>query len=144
MSCTPAAPQQKFVRSAFDAAYRRAWYRQHSRAGQRMRRVRQRTVEPVFGSLLHHYGLRRVGTKGRAAAHKAMLLSAIAYNLKKLLKHQPKQVASMAIALCPAQPGSYSQLFSTRLSDFKHLQVRFLAEPIPDRSSATATVVHSL
>ena len=105
MSCTPAAPQQKFVRSAFDAAYRRAWHRQRSRTGQRMRRVRQRTVEPVFGSLLHHYGLRRVGTKGRVAAHKAMLLSAIAYNLKKLLKHQPKQTASMAIALCPAPKG---------------------------------------
>ena len=55
--CTPAAPQQKFVRSAFDAAYRRAWHRQRRRAGQRMRRVRQRTVEPVFGSLLHHDGL---------------------------------------------------------------------------------------
>ncbi|RYF46667.1 MAG: IS1182 family transposase, partial [Cytophagaceae bacterium] len=56
-----------------------------------MRRVWQRTVEPAFGSLLHHYGLRRVGTKGRAAAHKAMLRSAIAYNLKKLLNYQSKQ-----------------------------------------------------
>lgn len=99
MTCTPAAPQQKFVRSAFDAAYRRAWHRQQRRAGQQMRRVRQRTVEPVFGSLLYHYGLRRVGTKGRAAAHKAMLLSAIAYNLKKLLKHQPKRTIALAIAL---------------------------------------------
>lgn len=62
-----------------------------------MRRVRQRTVEPVFGNLLQHYGLRRVGTKGKAAAHKAMLLSAIAYNLKKLLRHQPKQVVSRAL-----------------------------------------------
>lgn len=111
MSCTPAAPQQKFVRSAFDAAYRRAWHRQRSRTGQRMRRVRQRTVEPVFGSLLRHYGLRRVGTKGRAAAHKAMLLSAIAYNLKKLLKHQPKQTASMAIALYPAPQGPLGIFF---------------------------------
>ena len=99
MTCTPAAPQQKFVRSAFDAAYRRAWHRQHSRAGQQMRRVRQRMVGPVFGSLLHHYGLRRVGTKGLAAAPKAMLLSAIAYNLKKLLKYQPKCQMSLAMAL---------------------------------------------
>ena len=144
MSCTLAAPQQKFVRSAFDAAHRRAWYRQHRRAGQRMRWVRQRTVEPVFGSLLHHYGLRRVGTKGQVAAHKAMLLSAIAYNLKKLLKHQPKQVAGVAIALCPRQSGRCHQLFSTRLSDFKHIQVKLLAEHILDRSSATATTVHSM
>ncbi|QNP52700.1 transposase [Hymenobacter qilianensis] len=108
MRCTPAAPQQKFVRSAFDAAYRRAWHRQQSRAVQRMRRVRQRTVEPVFGSLLQHYGLRRVGTKSRAAAHKTMLLSAIAYNLKKLLKHRPTQCLSLAVALPkpPPPPGA--------------------------------------
>ena len=128
MSCTPAAPQQKFVRSAFDAAYRRAWHRQHSRAGQQMRRVRQRTVEPVLGSLLHHYGLRRVGTKGRTAAHKTMLLSAIAYNLKKLLKHQPKRVVSMAIALCPAQSGPCRRLFNAWLTNYKPLRISFLAE----------------
>jgi transposase len=141
MACTPAAPQQKFVRSAFDAAYRRAWHRQHSRAGQQMRRVRQRTVEPVFGSLLHHYGLRRVGTKGRTAAHKAMLLSAIAYNLKKLLKYQSKQLASVAMALYPAQQRSYSLLFIAWLTNPNPLQVSFLAERLPSWSSATATTL---
>ncbi|WP_223652558.1 transposase [Hymenobacter psoromatis] len=140
MTCTPSAPQQKFVRSAFDAAYRRAWHRQHSRAGQRMRRVRQRTVEPVFGSLLHHYGLRRVGTKGRAAAHKAMLLSAIAYNLKKLLKHQPKQTASVAIALYPKP---CSRLFNTWLPSVKYFLVNCLGECMRSLSSATATVIYN-
>ena len=101
-SCIPSADHKQLVRSAFDAAYRRAWHRQRSTQGQRMRRVRQRTVEPVFGNLLQHYGLRRVGTKGKAAAHKTMLLSAIAYNLKKLLKHQPKRVVSLALAQQPA------------------------------------------
>jgi transposase len=101
-SCVPHSQFKQVIRSAFDAAYRRAWQRQRTRRGQHMRRVRQRTVEPVFGSLLHHYGLRRVGTKGQAAAHKAMLLSAIAYNLKKLLKQQPKQLPSVAVALLRA------------------------------------------
>jgi hypothetical protein len=144
MACTPAASQQKFVRSAFDAAYRRAWHRQLNRAGQQMRRVRQRTVEPVFGSLLHHYGLRRVGTKGRTAAHKTMLLSAIAYNLKKLLKYQSKQLASVAIALYPAQQGAYSSLFSAWLTNSNPFQVSFLAERLPSWSSATATNVCTL
>jgi hypothetical protein len=76
----------------------RAWQRQQSRVGKRRRRVRQGTVEPVFGNLLHHYGLRRINTKGQAAAHKKMLISAIAYNLKKLLRHQPKRVVSVALA----------------------------------------------
>jgi hypothetical protein len=96
-----------------------------------MRRVRQRTVEPVFGSLLHHYGLRRVGTKGRTAAHKAMLLSAIAYNLKKLLKHQPKQTTRVALALYPPSQGHCTPRVSTRLASFKLRRVRLLAKPTP-------------
>jgi transposase len=103
-TCVPSATQKKLVRSPYDAAYLRAWQRQQSRAGQRRRRVRQGTVEPVFGNLLHHYGLRRVNAKGQASAQKAMLLSAVAYNLKKLLKHRPKQVARVALA---CQPGPY-------------------------------------
>jgi transposase len=117
-TCVPSATQKKLVRSPYDAAYLRAWQRQQSRAGQRRRRVRQGTVEPVFGNLLHHYGLRRVNTKGQAAAHKTMLLTAIAYNLKKLLKHQPKRVVSVALAgqLGPHQPaqGSFSGLRTSR------------------------------
>jgi transposase len=101
-SCVPTADYKQLLRSAYDAAYRRAWHRQHSLQGRRMRRVRQCTVEPVFGNLLQHYGLRGVGTKGRVAAHKTMLLSAIAYNLKKLLNQQPKRVVSLALALEPA------------------------------------------
>jgi transposase len=140
-SCVPHSQFKQVIRSAFDAAYRRAWQRQRTRQGQHMRRVRQRTVEPVFGSLLHHYGLRRVGTKGQAAAHKTMLISAIAYNLKKLLKQQPKQMPNVAVARYSGQPRRGHHLFSTGLPDSEHLQVRFLAARIPDRSSATATFV---
>jgi hypothetical protein len=108
-----------------------------------MRRVRQRTVEPVFGSLLHHYGLRRVGTKGRTAAHKAMLLSAIAYNLKKLLKHQPKQTARVAIALYPPPQGRCTPQFSTRLTSPKLQRGRLLATRVSSLSSATATTIYN-
>jgi transposase len=107
-TCVPSATQKKLVRSPYDAAYLRAWQRQQSRAGQCRRRVRQGTVEPVFGNLLHHYGLRRVNTKGQAAAHKSMLLSAVAYNLKKLLKYQPNRVRRMALA-CQAGPQQRAQ-----------------------------------
>jgi len=98
-TCTPGAPQRKITRTAFDAPYSRAWQRQHSRQGRHMRRVRQSTVEPALGQLLPHYGLRRLGTKGQAAAHKTMLLAAVAYNLKKLLKHRVKQPRSMALVI---------------------------------------------
>ncbi|GGF28525.1 transposase [Hymenobacter cavernae] len=89
-SCVPYADHKQLNRSAFEATYYRAWHRQRSLRGQYMRRVRQRTIEPVFGSLLQHYGLRRLNVRGQAGAHKSMLLAAIAYNLKKLLRYSPK------------------------------------------------------
>jgi len=81
-----------------------------------MRLLRQSTVEPVFGSLLQHYGLRQVNTRGRASAHKTMLLAAMAYHLKKLLKYRPQQqVGLAALTKLPALPPT--GLF--RLSLFK-------------------------
>jgi hypothetical protein len=64
-----------------------------------MRRLRQSTVEPVFGNLIHHYGLRRMNVRGHAGAHKNMLLTAVAYNLKKRLKHWPRWQVNQALAL---------------------------------------------
>ncbi|MFD1874802.1 transposase [Hymenobacter bucti] len=120
----PHSQFKQVIRSAFDAAYRRAWYWQRTRQGQQIRRVRQRTVEPVFGSLLQHYGLRRANTKGQAAAHKAMLLSAVAYNLEELLKHQPKRVVSLALALQPASLRLLKRSFEPYLSE-KHLLAEY-------------------
>lgn len=40
-------------------------------------------VEPIFGSLLHHDGLRRLNVRDHAGSHKTMLLTAVADNLKK-------------------------------------------------------------
>ena len=89
-TCVPTARRKQLTRTAYDPAYRRAWDRQQSRRSQAMRLRRQSTVAPVFGSLIHHYGLRRVNTRGKAGTHKTMLLTAVAYNLKNLLKHQPR------------------------------------------------------
>jgi transposase len=102
-TCAPKSTKRKITRTAYDAHYRRALARQQSRPGQRRRRLRQRTIEPVFGSLLQHYGMRRVNTRGWISAHKAMLLTAIAFNLKKLLKHQSKKTLCLAIVL-PRMP----------------------------------------
>jgi transposase len=98
-TCLPKGTYKQLVRTIFGEPYRRAWQRQQSRRGQRMRRVRQSTVEPVFGSLIHHYGLRRMNVRGQAGAHKTVLLTAVAYNLKKLLQHRPTQQVSTAVAL---------------------------------------------
>ncbi|RZK93880.1 MAG: hypothetical protein EOO62_31300, partial [Hymenobacter sp.] len=114
-TCAPKSTKRKITRAAYDAQYRRALARQQSSPGRRMRRLRQRTIEPVFGSLLQHYGLRRVNTRGRSSAHKTMLVTAIAFNLKKLLKHQFKKMLSLAIALpVPPPRGQFLRCWKRR------------------------------
>ena len=85
-SCTPKLPCKRIQTTAYDDQYRRAYERQHSRRGKRMKRVRQSTVEPVFGSLVHNYGLNKINVLGKVAAHKVMLMAATCFNLKKYLK----------------------------------------------------------
>ena len=98
-TCIPKSKSHKITRTAYDTHYRRALAQQQSWPRRRMRRLEQRTIKPGFGSLLQHYGLRCVDTRGRSSAHKTMLLNTITFNLKKLLKHQPKRTIPLAIPL---------------------------------------------
>ena len=49
--------------------------------------LRMMTVEPVFGTLQQHYGLRWINTRGIDLANKVMIMAACALNLKKLVKN---------------------------------------------------------
>ena len=84
--CAPKKKCKSITRTIYDEPYLRAYARQHSERGKQMKRLRQSTVEPVFGSLTQFYGLRKIGVLGKAGAHKVMLMAAIAFNLKKYLK----------------------------------------------------------
>ena len=53
---------------------------------------RQSTVEPVIGTLVNYLGMKKVNTKGLKQANKCMLMAAVAYNLKKLMKFTPRKV----------------------------------------------------
>lgn len=107
-SCVPKSQCRQITRTAYDQEYRRALERQQSRKGRRMKRLRQSTVEPVFGSLIHYYGLRQIGVRGKAGAHKVMLMAACAFNLKKYLKFKPVEVVSQAIALHKDQEETFT------------------------------------
>jgi len=114
-SCVPKSQCRQITRTAYDPEYRRALARQQSRKGKRMKRLRHSTVEPVFGSLIHYYGLRKIEGRGKAGANKVMLLAATAFNLKKYLKFKPVKVVSQGIALQKEQEAvfiSYSFAFT--------------------------------
>ncbi|WP_338877434.1 transposase (plasmid) [Spirosoma sp. SC4-14] len=98
-TCIPKSQYRQILRTAYDPFYRRALERQQSRRGKRMKRLRQRTVEPVLGSLVEYTGLRKINVRGKAGAHKVMLMAAIAFNLKKYMKFTTKSILSQAIAL---------------------------------------------
>jgi transposase len=57
-----------------------------TRKAKKMKKLRQATVEPVIGTLVNFLGMRRVNTRGIQLANKCLLMAAVCYNLKRLLK----------------------------------------------------------
>ena len=72
--------------------YQRAIDRVNSPKGQYYKRKRQSTVEPVLGVLTQFMGMRKVYTRGIHNANKQFMMAAIAYNLKKYLKFEAKNL----------------------------------------------------
>jgi transposase len=65
---------------------------------EKIRQIRSSTVEPVLGTLVNYLAMRRVNTRGIKQASKCILMSAVAYNLKKLLKWESRKIKVMAMA----------------------------------------------
>lgn len=72
--------------------YDRMHARLQTNKAKRMKKLRSSTVEPVLGTLLNYLNMRRVNTRGIRQANKCMLMAAVAYNLKKLMKFTTKKV----------------------------------------------------
>lgn len=72
--------------------YDRMHIRMQTRKAGILMKLRQSTVEPVIGTLVNYLGIKRVNSKGLAQANKCLTMAAIAYNLKKMLKHKSKTV----------------------------------------------------
>jgi len=110
-TCAPRTRSKKIARTAYDEQHLRAYARQHSRQGKQMKKLRQSTVEPVFGSLMQHYGLRKINVLGKSGAHKVMLLAAVAFNLRKYMKFKPIRSLSMAMVLEKEQHQPFTTVF---------------------------------
>jgi hypothetical protein len=91
-----------------------------SSSGKRMKKLRQSTVEPVFGTLINYGAMRKLNTRGIDLAHKSMLMAAIAHNLKKYMKYNPRIVNLMrGIGHKPLDQSNIS--FFRALFDVSHL-----------------------
>lgn len=60
--------------------------RMQTRKAKKMKCLRSSTVEPVIGTLVNFNAMSKVNTKGIKLANKCMIMAAVAYNLKKLVK----------------------------------------------------------
>jgi transposase len=70
---------------------------------EKVSQIRSSTVEPVLGTLVNYLAMRRVNTRGIKQANKCIMMSAVAYNLKKLLKWQQRKIETIALALKHAE-----------------------------------------
>jgi transposase len=87
--CTAYKEKVTQIRETVDKPYYdRMHVRMQSRKGKILMKVRQSTVEPVIGILVNQLGIKKVNTKGLSQANKCLTMAAIAYNLKKMLKHR--------------------------------------------------------
>jgi transposase len=81
------------IRETIDKPYYdRMHIRMQTSKAKALMKLRQSTVEPVIGTLVYYLGIRRVNTKGLTQANKCLTMAAVAYNLKKMLKYQPKLI----------------------------------------------------
>lgn len=109
--------------------------RMQSEKAKRMRKLRQSTVEPILGSLINFNGMRRLNTRGIQQASKCMLMAAVSYNLKKLLKFKGPSV-NAAIKTLKKLPmniqkieNGVRQAFTNALKQIESLQDRNNQQP---------------
>ena len=97
-SCLKKSKEKRFTITYYRDEYERAITRVQSKRGRYIKKKRQSTVEPVFGTLTQFLGMRKVNTRGIKQANKVMLMAGTAYNLKKYLKFVKKTAQSQAKA----------------------------------------------
>lgn len=93
--------------------------------GKRMMKLRQITAEPVLGTLINFMGMKQVSTIGIKQACKCMMMAAIAYNLKKLLKFRLPKVEIMINAMKISQKKLLSLVFRiVEIFEFRYNKIQ--------------------
>jgi len=113
-SCIGKSPEKKIV-DTFDKPY---YDKMHERLktpyAKKMKKLRQSTVEPVLGTLINFLAMKRVNTRGIKLANKCMMMAAIAYNIKKMMKFKTNRPMA-AIAQLPKEAGDFLSALFFRL-----------------------------
>lgn len=105
--------------------YDRMHARLQTNKAKRMKKLRSSTVEPVLGTLVNYLNMRRVNTRGIKQANKCMLMAAVAYNIKKLMKFTTKKVQADVKAMQESLQAAFLRITTTLSRNFFALQQNF-------------------
>jgi transposase len=111
-NCLTKTVFEKKLRHTPDKEY---YDRMHERLktsyAKKMKKLRQSTVEPVLGTLVNFLAMKRVNARGIRLANKCMIMAAIAYNLKKMIKFKSGKAIGMQSIPPKCNVISYCQIF---------------------------------
>jgi hypothetical protein len=110
--CLGEKGREKKINDTVDKAYYdRMHIRMQTPKGRSMRKVRQSTVEPVIGTLVNYTGMRKISSRGIEQASKCMMMAAVAYNLKKMMKWTSKKINAAVKEIETTIENCYKSLF---------------------------------
>jgi transposase len=120
-TCAAYGKNGPLIKETIDRGYYiRMHERMQSKRAKQMMKRRQSTVEPVIGTLVNFLGMKKVNTKGLIQANKCLTMAAVAYNLKKMMKHVSKSITSNVQAL-KKEHKWVTGVIVNALTAFKHL-----------------------
>jgi len=84
--CLGKSKEKRIRITVYKEEYDRAKERAESIKGRIMKKVRQSTVEPVFGTLINYMGMKKISSRGIEQANKIMLMAGTAYAFFQFLE----------------------------------------------------------
>lgn len=108
-SCIGKSAEKRIIDTVDKPYYDKMHERLQTPYARKMKKLRQSTVEPVLGTLINFLGMRRVNTRGIRLANKCMMMAAIAYNIKKMMKFKINRPMAVMMEL----PGETNQFFNS-------------------------------
>ena len=120
-SCIGKTAFEKRIRETLDKPhYDKMYERLKTPYARTIKKLRQSTVEPVLGTLVNFLAMKRVNVRGIRHANKCLIMAAIAYNLKKMIKFSKKKPIT-AVACLPLEPQPFlASLFSFAFQPVAH------------------------
>lgn len=137
--CLGKSKEKRIRITLYKPEYERAKERVESMKGRIMKKKRQSTVEPVFGTLMEYMGMRKIVVRGLEQANKIMLMAGAAYNLKKLIHYVHKSKKTDALRLRLAAKCN-NPLFSIIFINLLRQLLRYFVRIYNDKSNLLAIV----